>query len=604
MKITKNIIKNKYASASSLETLIAIAVVFVIISFFLITVDDSFTSYQTQQPQATDTTLGTVDNLIKDEGSNVYGSRSWEDNKDPNEMKDELSVLGLAKESDIISDITINSDGNISFGFLDLSELPGIFGFNIEEGGFDVIGGFLEEAQTCFLEDTRVLMADGSYKDIEDVCVGDRVQSYDFDSGMIKPGVVCDVFHHSDSEMMDYYLVFNDDLCVTPNHPLWNNGCWMDAEDVCVGDDLSGVVVSSIDLVFERAPTFNFEVEGYHNYYVLLDENPVLVHNKDTPPIDFNPDGGDDENDSCFLKGTKIVMADETLKNIEDIKPGDYVKTYDGIRYSPSRVNKTFHHKPDEMGNYYLNINNEIFVTPNHPLYKDGGWIEVGDLKIGDKIGVDPKNPYLIKSIEKIFEKVPTFNFEVENYHNYLVSLENEDILAHNDFSETNVGDLIFPFGPGDDDGGKVYGAYFLLPLSSNFEFMSGSKGFTILGTASPIENSNKNFLSILTQNDFDLYYYGIVDMEKIEALDSLYKLSGDVGYNKIIESLGLDSEYYEISLIIEDIYGEHILSIQPNAVPSNLKSTVSRNIIISYVNDDDGDTYYKLGKLTLSLYY
>jgi hypothetical protein len=31
----------------------------------------------------------------------------------------------------------------------------------------------------------------------------------------------------------------------------------------------------------------------------------------------------------CFAAGTKILMSDNTIKNIEDIKVGDYIVAYD-----------------------------------------------------------------------------------------------------------------------------------------------------------------------------------------------------------------------------------------------------------------------------------
>ena len=34
---------------------------------------------------------------------------------------------------------------------------------------------------------------------------------------------------------------------------------------------------------------------------------------------------------TCFAKGTKILMADGTEKNIEDIKAGDWVMSYNPI---------------------------------------------------------------------------------------------------------------------------------------------------------------------------------------------------------------------------------------------------------------------------------
>ena len=56
--------------------------------------------------------------------------------------------------------------------------------------------------------------------------------------------------------------------------------------------------------------------------------------------------------ESCFLAGTKVAMADGSYKNIEDVKVGDLVKTYDleKRRIVEGRVTKVFHHSKDEMG--------------------------------------------------------------------------------------------------------------------------------------------------------------------------------------------------------------------------------------------------------------
>ena len=60
----------------------------------------------------------------------------------------------------------------------------------------------------------------------------------------------------------------------------------------------------------------------------------------------------------CFVKGTKVTMADGTLCNIEDIDVGDYVKTING-NY---KVINVFENTTKET----LIINNEVECTPNH----------------------------------------------------------------------------------------------------------------------------------------------------------------------------------------------------------------------------------------------
>jgi len=127
-------------------------------------------------------------------------------------------------------------------------------------------------------------------------------------------------------------------------------------------------------------------------------------------------------------------MGDESYKNIEDIVIGDMVKCYDQIKREivDSKVTHVFHHLPEEMGEFYLVINDQLRVTPNHLIYSDGGWIEASDLKIGDSLFY-PSIENRANSIKKVFDRVETFNIEVEGHHNYFVALGNEDTLVHND---------------------------------------------------------------------------------------------------------------------------------------------------------------------------
>jgi hypothetical protein len=133
---------------------------------------------------------------------------------------------------------------------------------------------------------------------------------------------------------------------------------------------------------------------------------------------------------TCFLKGTSISMADGSLKNIEDIRIGDIVVAYDenNKKIVQSKVTDVFHHKADEMTDYYLIINGKIKVTPNHLLFINNDWEYAGKAKIGDNLlDIDGEHK-LIYSIGTVLNKVPTYNFEVETYHNYFA----EEILAHN----------------------------------------------------------------------------------------------------------------------------------------------------------------------------
>ncbi len=281
---------------------------------------------------------------------------------------------------------------------------------------------------TCFLKDTKILMADSTTKNIEEIIIGDLVKSFNEGNNSLVNGEVVQVFHHG-SEETDNYLVINNDLKVTPNHPIYKNGIWIPAIELRKGEVLkfkdNTYEINSIKKVFEKVPTYNFEVRTYHNYIVSMEEGSLLVHNTK----DINPNG----TTNCFLENTQVSMADNSHKNIEEITVGNFVKSYDEQTKNivEGQVNKIFKHDKEIMADYYLIINNDLRVTPDHPIYKDGRWIAAGKLVVGDIIGFDG-NFYEIFSIEKIFEQVTTYNFEVEKYHNYMVKSKDGDVLVHN----------------------------------------------------------------------------------------------------------------------------------------------------------------------------
>ena len=128
----------------------------------------------------------------------------------------------------------------------------------------------------------------------------------------------------------------------------------------------------------------------------------------------------------CFLSGTQITMSDKTTKNIEEIKIGDKILTYNLKEnlFEPSKVTKLFKHSPEENPEYYLIINNKIKVTPNHRVYINNEWEKAENLQIGDVLF-----PFqIVTDLERVFEQEKTYNLEIEKNHNYLA----DEILAHN----------------------------------------------------------------------------------------------------------------------------------------------------------------------------
>lgn len=148
----------------------------------------------------------------------------------------------------------------------------------------------------------------------------------------------------------------------------------------------------------------------------------------------------------CFDPGTKILMADGTEKNIEDIKVGDMVMSLneDTGEYIAQRVKGTIinKHSTDLV---YVNLSNgvQIGMRAYHPLLTTEGWkslrpeyaktrIDVGDvevLEVRDTL-IGYEENVTIVSIEsrEHIDNYHTYNLSIEGYHNYIAN----GVVAHN----------------------------------------------------------------------------------------------------------------------------------------------------------------------------
>ncbi|WIM95225.1 putative Ig domain-containing protein [Actinoplanes oblitus] len=139
---------------------------------------------------------------------------------------------------------------------------------------------------TCsFSGDTRVLMADGTTKAIEDIKPGDDVAVTDAEHGTDSTREVIHTWVHQDDL---YQLVIDGQkLITTENHPFWDvtDQAWERADQLDAGDLLRtpngghGRVDSFDPISVAQGLAYNLTVDGIHTYYVLAGSEPVLVHN-------------------------------------------------------------------------------------------------------------------------------------------------------------------------------------------------------------------------------------------------------------------------------------------------------------------------------------
>jgi hypothetical protein len=185
----------------------------------------------------------------------------------------------------------------------------------------------------------------------------------------------------------------------------------------------------------------------------------IDIAHADAPGGGGGRDGGSDGGGSssgCFLAGTKISLFGGEDINIEDVKVGDKVLSYN-LKTS-EYLGVTVHELESPVCKGYYKINNELlYVTDDHPIYikkKNGvvGWMSIDskktagdparvelidDLKIGDELFTSSNEWKTIESIEYVEGEIETFNLkEVGDTHTFFAN----GVLVHNKHG-----------GPGDD---------------------------------------------------------------------------------------------------------------------------------------------------------
>jgi len=145
------------------------------------------------------------------------------------------------------------------------------------------------------------------------------------------------------------------------------------------------------------------------------------------------------EGGGCFASGTKVLMADGDLKNIEDVKVGDYVLTRSSQTDSKlvkAKVLKT--HQTDEAG--YSIINGDLKVTANHIMWVNNTWKEAGSIQVGDTLTDNKGKQVVVSSVEWQRSKISVYNLEIEKYHTYFANgvwVHNDKGIERNAFKDT-----------------------------------------------------------------------------------------------------------------------------------------------------------------------
>ena len=272
----------------------------------------------------------------------------------------------------------------------------------------------------CFIAETQVWMVDGTYKNIEDIVIGDLVK------GNTSNNTVLEVIPTKLGSRLLYGFNGGDSF-VSQEHPFMTTDGWkainpqatisesiegfdslsdigqLELNDVILGS--SNVTINSIvsSSASSSLDLYNFNVDGDNTYYA----DNYVVHNK------------------CFVGDTLITMWDETYKPIEEIKIGDKVFTQLGNE----EVLEIFSPVHDNILEYTFSDGTKTKNTSDHPYYVvDKGWcsnvpeltnerydIVTDEFVCGDICMDDSDEQIELVNIEKLVGEFQTYTFSVNS---------------------------------------------------------------------------------------------------------------------------------------------------------------------------------------------
>ena len=90
----------------------------------------------------------------------------------------------------------------------------------------------------------------------------------------------------------------------------------------------------------------------------------------------------------CLTAETRVLMADGSEKEIQHVRPGDAVATYEGGQITTSSITNWIEHRPDKVYKIRTTSGKLVRANERHPFLVDRNgsreWVRVRNLKVGD----------------------------------------------------------------------------------------------------------------------------------------------------------------------------------------------------------------------------
>ncbi|WP_405754782.1 polymorphic toxin-type HINT domain-containing protein [Streptomyces sp. NBC_00073] len=169
----------------------------------------------------------------------------------------------------------------------------------------------------CFLAGTKILLSDGSTRNVEEIKEGDIVLSTDPASKATGGRKVTHLVITEGNKHLNDLVIQSkqrtETLTATNEHPFWSpsGNRWIQAQELLPGNTLQSndgtlVRVVSNHSRTQLAKTYNFTVEDFHTYYVLAGQTPVLVHNSSCGDIALGKQQVGDDDMALDIFGMEV----------------------------------------------------------------------------------------------------------------------------------------------------------------------------------------------------------------------------------------------------------------------------------------------------------
>jgi len=163
------------------------------------------------------------------------------------------------------------------------------------------------------------------------------------------------------------------------------------------------------------------------NLYILFSDN-VNSNKPFKEPIT--------QSNLCLKGDTKVQIKNQTkdgIKEIKDVKVGDFVKSYNTktkkIEYKKVTASAMTNPKTKVMKITDEKTGKYIICTPDHKVWTENrGYVEAKNLKETDILNIKNYKTKTLLKIEYLEEEIAVYDITVEDNHNFFAN----DILVHN----------------------------------------------------------------------------------------------------------------------------------------------------------------------------